>query len=169
MVMLKTCWSPCIWNNDVKVGSRCVAVYTAAFSVVLITFIVYMMCGGESTQLYNPMFEASKNGRLPIYGSIFIILFLALIGSSIIMVIGIQKCNRGYMLPWLIVFGIIIIFQFLFGLWLFYGYYIYLDAAFYGIIDWFWMVYNMYCWACVYSQYQIFAIMQSPNIELLWP
>lgn len=63
MVMLKTCWSPCIWNNDVKVGSRCVAVYTSAFSTILIVFIIHMMLGGDSAQLYNPLFESSVHGR----------------------------------------------------------------------------------------------------------
>lgn len=64
---------------------------------------------------------------LPIYGAIFCLIFLGLIVSSVLMVMGIQKCNRGYMLPWLIIFGGLIFFQFLFGLWLFYGYYIYVS------------------------------------------
>lgn len=34
------------------------AVYTAAMSVILITFIAYQMDGGDSTQLWNPLFEA---------------------------------------------------------------------------------------------------------------
>ncbi|XP_023702575.1 uncharacterized protein LOC111861660 [Cryptotermes secundus] len=169
MAVLQTCWSPCIWNNNVKTGSRAVAFYTASFSVVLITFISYMMAGGESTQLYSPLFEADIRGSMQTWGGIFIVYFLLLIAVSILMLFGIANSTRGMMIPWLLFMGIGILFQFVFGLWLLGGYYIYLQSVLAALIDWIWMAYNVYCWLCVYSQYQVFEEMQSPNIELLYP
>ncbi|XP_045779090.1 uncharacterized protein LOC123876775 [Maniola jurtina] len=167
MPILESCWSPCIWSSTVKSGSRAVAVYTAAMSLVLITFIVYQMCGGDSTQLWNPLFEADVRGSLQVFGLIFICILLILIISSVLMVIGINIWMRGFILPWLITMGLIILFQFIFGLWLLGGYYIYLDATFAALTDFLWMAYNIYCWLCVLSQYQIILDMQSPNIEIL--
>lgn len=58
MVFLDSCWSPCIWTDNIKTGSKVIAVYTGGMSIVLATFIAYQMDGGDSTQLYNPLFEA---------------------------------------------------------------------------------------------------------------
>ncbi|KAL1131700.1 hypothetical protein AAG570_011313 [Ranatra chinensis] len=169
MVVLKTCWSPFIWNPDVKSGSRCVAVYTIAASIVLMTFTIYMMCGGDSTQLYLPLFETDVRGSMQFWGAVFIIYFLLFISFSILMLVGIQRMLRGYILPWLVTMFIAILFQGLYGLWLLYGYYIYLAVVVPTIVNWMWMAYNFYCWLCVYSQYQIIYAMQTPNIELLYP
>ncbi|KAJ2954680.1 hypothetical protein O0L34_g2975 [Tuta absoluta] len=167
MVVLESCWSPCIWSSNVKTGSRAVAVYTAAMSVILIIFIAYQMDGGDSTQLWNPLFEADVRGSLQVFGTIFIIILVILIVSSVLMVWGINIWMRGLILPWLITMGVIILFQLIFGLWLLGGYYIYLDATLSALLDFLWMAYNIYCWLCVLSSYQIILAMQSPNIEIL--
>lgn len=126
-------------------------------------------------------------------------------------------CNfstRGWLLPWLTLFGLGILFQLLFGIWLLYGYYIYVschnitasfvrnstDFSFTNFRwkqpthvssttagwDTMWVIkaamhferlqmtfrtfsFQIYCWMCVYSQYQIFVEIQSPNIEMLMP
>ncbi|XP_018332293.1 uncharacterized protein LOC108741834 [Agrilus planipennis] len=169
MVVLQSCWSPCIWNDNVKIGSKCIAFYTGSFSIVLITFVIFAMTGGDSTQLYNPLFEADVRFSMQIVGSFMLLYLILLIASSILLVIGINKMNRGMMIPWLILFSIAILFQLIFGLWLLGGYYIYLESVLYTLVIWAWMSYNVYCWIVVFSQYQIIEEMQSPNIELLWP
>lgn len=58
MVRLDACWAPCIWTESLKTGCKAIAFYTVAISVVLMTFVVFNMMGGDSTQLYNPLFEA---------------------------------------------------------------------------------------------------------------
>ncbi|XP_014601615.1 PREDICTED: uncharacterized protein LOC106785546 [Polistes canadensis] len=169
MTAVQSCWSPCIWTNNIKTGSKVVACYTMALSIVLITLICYQMNGGDSTQLYNPLFEADVRGSMQVFGSILIVYFLLLAISAILMIYGIREGVRGFLLPWLVLWFFFISFLCVFGLWLLGGYYIYLESVFITLCIWLWMGYNIYCWLVVYSMYKIFEVLQSPNIELLWP
>ncbi|EEB17911.1 conserved hypothetical protein [Pediculus humanus corporis] len=169
MPVLKSCWTPCIWITNVKTGSKAVAFYTAMISVVLITMIAYMLNGGESSQLYSPLFETDVKDSMQAVGGFFILYLLLLIIFSILMVVGINTKTRGLMLPWMIGFGLVCAFQMVFSLWLLGGYYIYLNSVFAAFVNWIWLAYNFYCWLCVYSMYKIIADTQTPNIYLLYP
>ncbi|BFF89045.1 uncharacterized protein DMAD_07887 [Drosophila madeirensis] len=169
MVVLSSCWSPIIWSDNVRTGSYAVAAYTAALSVVMITMIGYMLAGGESAQLYSPLFETDIKSSMPIAGGFFIIYFVLIIVASYLVYFGIKISTRGWLLPWLGLVGLAILFQFCWSLWLIGGYYIYLEQTFSALLNFVWMSYNIYCWLVVFSQYQIFLQIQNPNIELLMP
>ena len=64
---------------------------------------------------------------LQYFGRTLIVIFMGLFIFSICLIHGIKICNRGYMLPWLILFGFIVICQTLFGAWIMYRYYIYVN------------------------------------------
>ncbi|CAG9855226.1 unnamed protein product [Phyllotreta striolata] len=168
-MVLTSCWSPCIWTDNLRSGCNAIAYYTGAMSIVLITFICFDMAGGDSTQLYNPLFEADVRLSMQVIGALLILYFVLLIASSVSLVYGIRTMIRGFMIPWMTLFGTAVLFQLVFGLWLIGGYYIYLETVLYSLVIWGWMVYNAYCWLVVYSQFKVIKKMQSPNIELLWP
>ncbi|XP_011494082.1 PREDICTED: uncharacterized protein LOC105359245 [Ceratosolen solmsi marchali] len=168
-MILESCWSPCIWTNNTKTACKAIAFYTVAISVVLITLIIYQLNGGDSTQLYNPLFESDVRSSMPVIGGILIYYFLSLIVFAMLMVHGIRRGVRGWLLPWLTAWFIVCLFQLIFGLWLLGGYYIYLESVFATLCNWLWMGYNLYCWFVVLSMYKIFEAFQSPNIELLYP
>lgn len=59
-------------------------------------------------------------------GFLIFYLFLLLV-FSVTLVNGLNKSNRAMMIPWLASFGLAILFQLVFGLWLLGGYYIYVS------------------------------------------
>ncbi|XP_012246627.1 uncharacterized protein LOC117238967 isoform X2 [Bombus vosnesenskii] len=143
MTILESCWSPFIWTNNIKTGCKAIAFYTIAISIICITLICYQLNGGDSSQLYNPLFEADIRGSMQIGGGFMIFYFVLLIISSGLMMHGLKEGIRGWLLPWLILWFIVCLFQLVFGLWLVGGYYIYLDATFAAMCIWFWMSYNI--------------------------
>ncbi|OXU22007.1 hypothetical protein TSAR_012410 [Trichomalopsis sarcophagae] len=150
MTIVDSCWSPCIWTNNINTAAKAIAFYTVAICIVLITLIAYQLNGGDSTQLYNPLFEAdvrgcdikllimlvnalngaheinTNNSAMKVVGGFFIYYFLLMIAFALTMVYGLRRGVRGFLLPWLAGWFIICLFQLVFGLWLIGGYYIYL-------------------------------------------
>lgn len=120
------------------------------------------MLGGDSTQLYSPLFETDVRDSMQFWGGIYIFFLVCLIASSYLVYFGIKIQTRGWLLPWLIQMAIIVLFQFLWGIWQLYGYYIYVSYAvvevftfvdktfsfqliqtFYCLVNYLWMGYNV--------------------------
>jgi len=166
---VKTCWSPCFWHPNVRSGSFAVAIYTLLLSICTLTYIIYIMNGGESSQLYLPMFETGQplTKDTESAGVFIVLFFIFFIISSVILVFGIKSDIRGFMLPWMVGMGLVILFQATFGTWLIFGYYIYLEMIFAALVNWAWMAYNIYCFMVVRSHFINVKWFQSPDVEIL--
>lgn len=174
-IHLKSCWSPCFWYGDVKSGSLAVSVYTLAMSICLLIYTINVMTGGDSSQLWLPFFETSLKdssgwggpGTAIGSGGFCVIYFIVLLGASVVLCYGVSRDVRGFMLPWMILMVVAIVFQAMFGLWLVFGYYIYLEVIMAALCDWIWMTFNIYCFFVVRSNYRNVKRKQLPDIEYI--
>lgn len=64
---------------------------------------------------------------MQVVGGFLVFFLIEIIVSAVLLVVGINKFIRGLMVPWMLSFGIAILFQLVFGLWLIGGYYIYVS------------------------------------------
>ncbi|CAL8130582.1 unnamed protein product [Orchesella dallaii] len=167
MVLLESFWTPFFWYETVTSAIVPIAVYTAAASALFITYTVYVMTGGESSQYYMPYFEADIHLTIYVWGGIAIAFFLFFIFSSYLLVRAVRVEIRGWMLPWMICMIILVFYKLYLGFHWLYDYYIYLENIFAMIILWFWMSYNIYVLLAVYSVYQIIAERQAPTMMIL--
>jgi len=62
-----------------------------------------------------------------------LIFFAYMVGSSLLLLKGLNNNLRGFLLPWLIGMGFVVIFLLVWSIWLLYGYYIYVSNV-YNII-----------------------------------
>ena len=167
MVHLKSCWTPCFWHGNVFDGSIAVAIYSISMSVCIITYTAYCMNGGDSTQLWLPFFEANLDTTLQPVGIFVIIYFILMVVMSVLLLQGIRSSIRGLLLPWIYLMYVVILFQAMFGLWLVFGYYIYLEMIFAALCEGLWMCLHIYCIMVVKSHLRNLESIQSPDIEYL--
>ena len=66
MVHLYSCWSPCFWHNNVRDGSLATAIYSLGMSLCCVVYMIYIMAGGDTSQLWLPFFETDLNSTLQV-------------------------------------------------------------------------------------------------------
>ena len=60
-IHLKSCWSPCFWHGNVKDGAYAIGGYTITMSICIITYIAYLLAGGDTSMLWLPFFETGND------------------------------------------------------------------------------------------------------------
>jgi len=167
-IHLKSCWSPCFWHGNVKDGTYAIGVYTITISICIITYIAYMLGGGDTSMLWLPFFETDlKSGTLQGSGGFAIFYFIVFMVMGVLLMLGARHNIRALIMPWIYGMYVIILFQTMFGLWLIFGYYIYLELVFAALCNWAWMAFNIYCALVVKSHLRNLRSEQSPDIAYL--
>jgi hypothetical protein len=109
-------------------------------------------------------FPDLKSGTLQGSGGFTIFFLLVLMVLSVLMLLGVRNDIRGIIMPWIYAMYVVILFQAMFGLWLLFGYYIYLELVFSALCDFTWMGFNYYCVLVVKSHLRNLKKQQAPEI-----
>ena len=109
-----------------------------------------------------------KSGTLQGSGGFAIFYFIILMVLGVILILGVRNDIRGLVIPWVYAMYVIILFQAMFGLWLLFGYYIYLDLVFSALCDFTWMALNYYCILVVKSHLRNLKKEQAPEIAEIY-
>ena len=105
-----------------------------------------------------------KSGTLEGSGGFTIFFLLVLMVLGVLMLLGVRSDIRGIIMPWIYAMYVVILFQAMFGLWLLFGYYIYLELVFSALCDFTWMGFNYYCVLVVKSHLRNLKKEQAPEI-----
>lgn len=169
MPVLQACWSPCWCYNNVKHGSIAVSIYTIIISIVAIFYCLWIMIGGQSSDLYSPFFETDVRDSAQQAGATVMGFCGLYIISACLLWYGTVRSIRGWFLPWLLITAFLILFSLAFGIWFIARYYIDPRSIIAAIFTWIYTGISTYCLLCVISQYQVLKMYQSPNIVVLYP
>ena len=120
----------------------------------------------EKRDCFNSFLLSDLNsGSLYGSGGFVLIYFFVMIILSVMLIFGVKRDIRGLMLPWVYASYVAILFQAMYGLWMVFGYYIYLEMVFSALCNFTWMGLNIYCIMVVKSHVRNVKLFQSPDIE----
>uniref|UniRef100_T1JHY9 MARVEL domain-containing protein n=1 Tax=Strigamia maritima TaxID=126957 RepID=T1JHY9_STRMM len=104
-----------------------------------------------------------------IAGGIFIFYFIILGIFSLLLIAGTRRDYRGFLLPYLVWLAVLICYTVSLGIWFSARYYTYPISTWSSIMSWFFSCLIIYCWLCVFSQYQVLKEYQTGNVVVLYP
>lgn len=169
MPVIQACWSPCWCYNNVKHGCIAVSIYTIIVSVVVFFYCIWIMSGGQSSDLYSPFFETDIKDSAKYAGGVVMGVCVVFFIAALMLWSGAVRNIRGMFIPWLFLTMFLILFSLAFGIWFIARYYIDPRSILAAIFTWLYTGINIYCLLCVISQYQLLKMYQSPNIVVLYP
>ena len=82
------------------------AVYTAVLSMLTLVYTIYIMNGGDTSQLWLPFFETSLDDDLIPAASFVLVFCILFFVASVVMYRGVKTGIRGFIIPWQVRFKI---------------------------------------------------------------